>query len=140
MKDKLRKFSAKIIHDGESIPMLEIGKDIYRLQKFNDGKWMALEDDELLAILDAEVDVALVERLRKRAAQEREIAKNSARVAELLAPELVLFKAREGHHNIYATRMAIDHRDSAKKDDAFADDLETAADKLNAALQPKVQP
>jgi len=54
MKDKLREFSAKIIHDGESMPMLEIGKDIYRLQKFNDGKWMALEDDELLAILDAE--------------------------------------------------------------------------------------
>jgi len=82
-----------------------------------------------------EVDVALVERLRNRAAQEREIAKNSARVAELLAPELVLFKAREGHYNIYATRMAINHRDNAKKDAAFADDLETAADKLTAALQ-----
>ena len=82
-----------------------------------------------------EVDVALVERLRNRAAQEREIAKNSARVAELLAPELVLFKAREGHYNIYATRMAIDHRDSAKKDAAFADDLEIAANKLTAALQ-----
>jgi len=82
-----------------------------------------------------EVDVALVERLRNHAAQEREIAKNSARVAELLAPELVLFKAREGHYNIYATRMAIDHRDSAKKDAAFADDLETAADKLTAALR-----
>jgi hypothetical protein len=68
----------------------------------------------------------LAARLRKRAAEERQIAENNARVAELLAPELALFEAREGH-NIYATRMAIDHRNSAKRDAAFADDLEAAA-------------
>jgi len=56
MKDKLRELVVKIIHDGESLPMLEISKGIYRLQKFNDGKWTSLDDDELLAILDTEGD------------------------------------------------------------------------------------
>jgi len=56
MKDKLRELAVKIIHDGESLPMLEISKSIYRLQKFNDGKWTSLDDDELLEILDAEGD------------------------------------------------------------------------------------
>ena len=56
MKDKLRELAVKIIHDGESLPMLEISKGIYRLQKFNDGKWTSLDDDELLEILDTEGD------------------------------------------------------------------------------------
>jgi len=60
MKDKLRELAVKIIHDGESLPMLEISKGIYRLQKFNDGKWTSLDDDELLAILDAEGDGGVV--------------------------------------------------------------------------------
>lgn len=97
---------------------------------------MADAIDAHLAQPAQSVYVELVERLRKRAAEERQIAENNARVAELLSPELALFNAREGH-NIYATRMAIDHRDSAKRDAAFADDLETAADKLAAALTEK---
>ena len=54
MKDKLRESAVKIIHDSESLPMLEISKGIYRLQKFNDGEWASLDDDELLDILYTE--------------------------------------------------------------------------------------
>lgn len=116
-----------------------IGGDFTALQRMFarlHGKLQLVADaiDAHLTQPAQSVDVGLVERLRKRAAEERKIAENNARVAELLSPELALFNAREGH-NIYATRMAIDHRDSAKRDAAFADDLETAADKLTATLQ-----
>jgi hypothetical protein len=87
-----------------------------------------------LAGMGEPVDVGLVERLRKRAAEERQIAENNARVAELLSPELALLEARDGP-NIYAARMAIDHRDSAKKDAAFAHDLDAAADMIEAAIK-----
>jgi hypothetical protein len=68
----------------------------------------------------------LVERLRKRAKQEREWSANSALVAELLQPEMDKFEARTDH-NIYAVHMAVDHRNDAKKGETFADDLEQAA-------------
>ena len=109
--------------------------------KENVGEWADAIDAHLAQPAQA-VDVGLVERLRKRAAEERKIAENNVRVAELLAPELVRFEAREGH-NIYATRMAIDHRDSAKRDAAFADDLEAAATALTRAIgnaQAEVDP
>ena len=73
----------------------------------------------------------LAERLEKRAATEREWAKNSALVAELLKPQMDAFEARTGH-NIYAVRMAADHRNDAKKYTAEADDLEAAAAALRA--------
>jgi hypothetical protein len=90
--------------------------------------------DAHIAVIGEPVDVGLVERLRKRAAEERQIAENNARVAELLSPELALLEARDGP-NIYAARMAIDHRDSAKKDAAFAHDLDAAADMIEAAIK-----
>lgn len=68
----------------------------------------------------------LVERLRKRAEEEREIAANSAVVAGLLKPQLDRFTNREPPWNTYAVRVALDHRNSAKKDAEFADDLEEA--------------
>lgn len=74
----------------------------------------------------------LAERLEKRAKQDREYAINSSVVLGLLEPELAKFSAREGPWNTYAVRMAIEHRNSAKRDNAFADDLEAAAASLRA--------
>jgi len=79
--------------------------------------------------------IALAERLEKRAKKEREIATNNFVVAQLLDPEFAKFEAREGPYNIYAVRMAVDHRNSAKKDAAFADDLEDAAATIRAFAQ-----
>ncbi len=72
---------------------------------------------------------SLIERLLKRAKQDRDCATNSAVVVDLLAPEMAKFEARTGH-NIYAVRMAVDHKNSVKRDNAFADDLEAAASTL----------
>ena len=74
----------------------------------------------------------LAERLKARALKERQIAANSLVVAQLLQPEIAKFEARDEPCNLYAVRLAIDHRDSAKRDAAFADDLEAAADALRA--------
>jgi hypothetical protein len=73
----------------------------------------------------------LVERLRKRSKLEREIADNSALVFELLQPEFAKFEAREAF-NVYAVRMAVDHKNSAAKDKAFADDLDTLLDRISS--------
>jgi hypothetical protein len=73
----------------------------------------------------------LAERLEKRAAQERDYAHNSQVVFDLLKPEFDRFEERTGH-NIYAVRMAVDHKNSAKRDAAFADDLEQAAAALRS--------
>src|SRR6185312_16208264 len=71
----------------------------------------------------------LVERLRKRAADDRQCAANSAIVADLLQPQMDSFEKRAGH-NVYAVRMAIDHRNGAKLDTQNADDLEQAATRI----------
>ena len=74
----------------------------------------------------------LADRLEKRAKQEREIAANSAVIVALLEPEFAKFEAREAPWNTYAVRMAVEHRNSVKKDTAFADDLEAAVAILRA--------
>lgn len=75
--------------------------------------------------------MALLDRLRQRAKQEREIAENSKAALALLQPELDRFNAEPREPtNVYVVRLALDHRNSATKDAAFADDLEQAADAL----------
>lgn len=68
----------------------------------------------------------LATRLEKRAKDERDYAANNTLVAELLQPEFAKWEARKEPFNLYAVRMAVEHRNSAKKDAAFADDLEQA--------------
>lgn len=74
----------------------------------------------------------LIERLEKRAKEDDECADNSARVADLLSPELGRFNAREAPWNTYAVRMAIDHRNSMERDRRYAADLREAIALLRA--------
>ena len=82
---------------------------------------------------------ALVDRIAERAKTEHDIAKNSAVVAELLQPELDKFEVRIGPWNTYAVRVAIDHRHSAKKDAAFADDLDAVVAHLRSLLDSPIE-
>lgn len=70
----------------------------------------------------------LIERLRKRAAEDRECAANSQVVADLLKPQLELFNVRQNDKpwNTYAVRMAVDHNNSVRRDTRYAKDLEAA--------------
>ena len=67
----------------------------------------------------------LIARLRKRMEEDRQCAANSKIVADLLQPQMDAFEACDGH-NVYAVRMAVDHRNSVKRDTQYADDLEAA--------------
>lgn len=69
----------------------------------------------------------LIERLRKRAKEDRDCAKNAEIVRDLLQPELDRFGNRHDKGwNSYAVRMAVDHRNGAERDNRYADDLEEA--------------
>ena len=68
----------------------------------------------------------LIARLSKRAADDRSYAENNTIVASMLQPQMDAFDRRDGTHNLYAVRLQLDHRNSAKKDMQFADDLEMA--------------
>lgn len=76
----------------------------------------------------------LIERLEKRAAEDEQCAVNNEVVAALFEPQMRMFDAREGH-NIYAVRMAIDHRQSGKRDRQYAADLREAIAALRALSQ-----
>lgn len=64
----------------------------------------------------------LVQRLRKYEKEARETAANCEVVAAALAGQIEALEARTGH-NIYAVRLAVDHRNSAKRETQFADDI-----------------
>lgn len=68
----------------------------------------------------------LVERLRKRAEQDEAYAENNRAVADALQDQMDHFEARDGRHNTYAVRMAVDHRNGMKRDEQFAADLRQA--------------
>lgn len=74
----------------------------------------------------------LMERLQKRANEDRQCEANNLAVAEALDDQLVLFEGRTGAHNVYAVRMAVDHQQSAKRDGRYAADLEQAVALLQA--------
>ncbi len=78
-------------------------------------------------------DSSLVERLRARAAAEREIQRNNETVAAALAPQLEAFERHDGTHNTFALRLMLDHRSCAKHDAELAADWDAAADALTAA-------
>lgn len=73
----------------------------------------------------------LIKRLRKRAKEDRQCAENNKAVVEALSEQMRLFDAREGH-NVYAVRMAVDHKSGMKRDTQYASDLDEAADRLQA--------
>lgn len=78
-----------------------------------------------------------VERLRARAKEDQQCADNSKVIVEALAEQMRLFESREGH-NVYAVRMAVDHRNSVKRDSLYAADLLEAAaeiDRLRRELE-----
>jgi hypothetical protein len=80
---------------------------------------------------------ALIERLQKRAAEDRKCAKNNAITAALLAPQLEAFDRRDGSHNTYAVRLMLDHRSGAEKDAQYADDLDAVIALLSAQPNPQ---
>ena len=75
----------------------------------------------------------LVERLTKRAKEDRQCAANSAIIADLLEPQMALFRASnpDAPWNTYTVRMAVDHANSVKRDTQYAIDLEVAAAELS---------
>lgn len=80
---------------------------------------------------------ALIERLRKRAEEDRQCEVNNRIVSELLQPQLDAFDKRDGSHNTYAVRVQLNHRNSAKRDEQYADDLEAVVALLAASPEPR---
>jgi hypothetical protein len=78
--------------------------------------------------------VELIGRLEKRAEEDKACAENSRVVADLLAPEVDKFDRRPdgAQWNTYAVRMAVDHRNSVKRDSLYATDLCEAVAALSA--------
>ena len=72
----------------------------------------------------------LVERLRKRADEDQACADNSKVIVDALSEQMRLFESREGH-NVYAVRMAVDHKSSLGRDSRYAADLREAAEILS---------
>ncbi len=77
----------------------------------------------------------LVTTLRSYADREREHAENNRIVAELLQPQIDIFNGREKSHNTYAVRLAVEHQSGAARDEAFADELDLAADTIESLNQ-----
>jgi hypothetical protein len=76
--------------------------------------------------------MTLIERLKKRAAEDAVCAANNEAVASALDGQMALFEAGKGEHNIYAVRMAVDHRNCAKRDRQWSADLLEAIEMLGA--------
>jgi hypothetical protein len=79
----------------------------------------------------------LMERLAKRAKEDRDCEANNLIVADALSGQMDAFDRRDGTHSVYAVRMAVDHRQSAKRDAQYAADLEAAIALLSALTQEK---
>jgi len=73
---------------------------------------------------------SLIERLRKRLAEDEACAVNSEAVAESLSEQMRRFDDRTGDHNTYAVRMHLDHRNGARRDRQYAADLRKAIELL----------
>lgn len=72
----------------------------------------------------------LIERLEKRAAEDEQCAANNQAVVDALEGQMKHFDARDGLHNTYAVRLAVDHRHSMKRDLQYAADLRAAIQSL----------
>ena len=73
----------------------------------------------------------LVERLRERADHIRGYIKSSQLVVDLLQPETDKFEARTGH-DLYTVRMAVDHQSSIRTQTKELEELDQAADRIEA--------
>jgi hypothetical protein len=74
---------------------------------------------------------SLSTRLREQAAHHQDWADNAQAVVEALSEQMRRFEARDGSHNVYAVRMAVDHKSGAKRDAQIAADLREAADLID---------
>lgn len=74
----------------------------------------------------------LIERLRKRLAEDEACAANNDAVADALKPQMDLFNAGQGNHNTFAVRMFLDHHNGAKRDRQYAADLREAIEIIGA--------
>lgn len=79
----------------------------------------------------------LEERLRARIKKINGWIANCDRIAELMAPEMERFEKREGH-NIYATRLAVDHESEKRSHVKHVKELTEAADEI-ASLRARVE-
>jgi uncharacterized protein (DUF4415 family) len=73
----------------------------------------------------------ITSRLRKRAQEDQECADNSRAVVDAFAEQMRLFEVHDGAHNVYAVRMAVDHKNSMNRDTRYAADLREAADLID---------
>lgn len=81
--------------------------------------------------------VDLEKRLLDRAAKIRGYIASSQIVVDLLQPQMALFDAREGGHDTYTVRLAVDHKSSIRTQTKEAEELEQAADTI-ATLRAEV--
>ena len=65
-------------------------------------------------------------RLLDRAKEDRQCAENNKAVFDAFSEQMRRFESREGH-NVYAVRMAVDHKNGMERDTRYAADLEEAA-------------
>lgn len=84
----------------------------------------------------------LIDRLRKRAEEDQTCADNSKAVFEGLSDQLRLFEEKDGKHNVYAVRIALDHRNGMERDAKYASDLREAIAELERLIDSSklVQP
>lgn len=68
----------------------------------------------------------MLDRLRRRAAEDQECADNSRAVFAALGGQMRLFETRDGAHNVYAVRLALDHKHAMEREDRHAADLREA--------------
>jgi len=73
---------------------------------------------------------SLIERLKKRLAEDEVCAANNDAVADALKPQMDLFNSGQGNHNTFAVRMFLDHRNGARRDRQYAADLRKAIELL----------
>lgn len=75
----------------------------------------------------------LLERLKKRAAQDLECSNNAKAIAQAFSAQMEAFERRDGSHNTYAVRMAVDHINAARREEINANDLNKAIELIEKA-------
>lgn len=96
--------------------------------------------DELRMLLTrpaSQSDGELLKRLEKYEKEARDMAENCEAVAVAFADQMKAFEDRTGH-NVYAVRMAVDHRNSAKREKQLADDMAAVLARMRGAAVPEV--
>lgn len=83
-------------------------------------------------------DKELIERLRNRAKEDRQIQANNEAVATALQGQRLLFdQGFRSQSNTFAVRLGLDYENCAKKDAELAADWEAAADRIEELVKGK---